>query len=541
MNDVLANLLTQLKNSGPSARWALGAVFGFVLLVAGTLAFQARNPHFVVLAANLDNAEFNTAITALAGADIRYETTMGPAPYVIKVEEAKKYEALNAIFESGDFKGGARGISSGSGGASSVFLGQSERQQRTQKRMWQETEILLEKANYIDQATVTMSGAQSSPLARTRPDERRVSVVLKLSGIAKPTPGQTRALVGIVRGSTGVAEERIMIADQHSTVIFDGSHSGGADSLLAHEEQFSTDRTNKAQRLLDSTFASGLSVVSVNSKWKQVREETISSSLDPSKKPRSERTRKTETPEFRRAIGGPAGVAANTQEGSGGTASAGSAPAIATTSEKETAYTFGQTTTHNISQPLQLERISISLVLDASLKDQLEDAIALVKGAVGFDESRGDQIVAVATALPTLERDADGAPILPEAVETPDRANPMMQIALEHGLELVAGIAFLLVLLKSLKSAKAGVSGGSAGGKAGAAGGRVVGAGGGAGGGGAPGASGDDFDSVDEAVDMDALARAHIEELLQSEPEKVSMLLSRWALAEDAFAQAGAK
>ncbi len=547
MNAVFANLLTQLKNAGPSARWAMGAVLGFALLVSGILAFQARNPHYVVLAADLDTAEFNTAITSLAATDIRFEPTMGPAPYMIKVEESRKSDALAAIYASGDFKGGARGISGGLAGSSSVFLGAGERKQREQKRRWEETEMLLEKVNFVSQATVKISGEETSPLARMRADTRRVSVILKLSGLASPTASQTRALVGIVIGGTGVAEDRIMIADQHSTVIFDGAQSDGAESLMALEEKFSRDKTGQAQQLLDRAFAAGLTVVTVNGTWKQVHEESLVSTMDPAKKPRSERTRKTETPEFQRAIGGAAGVAANTAEGSAATNAAPPAPAMATTNEKETAYSFGQTTTHKVQQPHQLERLSISLVVDSSLEESLADAEALVKGLVGFDETRGDIIVSHATALPSLERDTDGAPVLPEPIEAPAPANPMLKMALEHGLELVAGIAFLMVLLKSLKSAKAGATAGAAGGTGAAGVGAragMAGAAGGSGGGSVSGGGGGnpgEINEMDEAVDMDALARAHIEELLQSEPEKVSMLLSRWALAEDAFAQAGSK
>lgn len=538
MNAVFANLLTQLKNAGPSARWAMGAVLGFVLLIAGTLAVQARNPHFVVLAADLDAPTFNTAITALAGADIRYETSMGPPPYMIRVEESKKYEAAAAIHQSGEFLGSSRGISSGLGGSSSVFLGQSERHQRTQKRLWEEAEMQLESLNYVAKANLTVSGAQTSPLARLRPDERRASVVLTLRGLAAPSASETRALVGIVRGATGVPEERITIADQHSNVIFDGADANGPDSLMALEEKFSRDRSNQAQQLLDRAFPPGLTVVGVRGTWKQVREESISNTLDPSKKPRSERTRKTEAPEWPRSLGGPAGVAANTQEGSSNTGTVSAPPATATTSEKETDYTFGSTTTHRVSQPHQLERLSISLVLDESLADRIEDAEALVKGLVGFDETRGDVIVTRSTALPSVERDAEGQPVIPEPIEPEAPTSPMVEMALEHGLELLAGIAFLMVLLRSLKSAKSAATGSAKGGTSGA-GGRSI---GGAAAGSGSGSSGDaDFNDMDEGVDMDALARAHIEELLQSEPEKVSSLLSRWALAEDSFAQAVSK
>ena len=531
MNAVFANLMTQLKSAGPSARWALGAILGLVLLVAGTLAFQARTPHFVVLAADLDGPAFNTAITALAGADIRYETSMGAPPYMIRVEESRKYDALNVIHLSGEFMGATRGISSGLGGSSSVFLGQSERHQRTQKRLWEEAEMQLERLNFVAKANVTVSGEQTSPLARLRPDGRRASVVLTLRGLSSPSASQTRALVGVVLGATGVPEERITIVDQHSSVIFDGGEAGGASSLLALEEKFSRDRTNQAQELLDRAFPAGLTVVGINGTWKQVREESITSTRDPSKTPNSERVRKTETPEWQRAIGGPAGVSANTQEGSSVTAGQAPPTALATTNEKETNYVFGSTTTHKVSQPHQLERLSISLVVDSSLEAQIADAEALVKGLVGFDETRGDIIVTRAASIPTVERDDEGKPILPEPVDAPKATNPMLKLALEHGLELFAGLAFLMVLMRSLKSAKAATAVSLA--PPGTLPGRRAGAGG--------AEDSGEFDEMDEAVDMDALARAHIEDLLQSEPEKVSSLLSRWALAENSFAEAVSK
>ncbi|MDG1492178.1 MAG: hypothetical protein P8R43_09820, partial [Planctomycetota bacterium] len=52
-----------------------------------------------------------------------------------------------------------------------------------------------------------------------------------------------------------------------------------------------------------------------------------------------------------------------------------------------------------------------------------------------------------------------------------------------------------------------------------------------------PGRSSALSEGADEEVDLDALARARIEELLQSEPERVSALLSRWALSEERFAE----
>lgn len=530
MNEVFANLIKQLKDAGAGARWAVASFVGMLVAVGAMLTWRAQNPHFVVLAADLDSQQLSASVAALASTDIRYVASMGPAPYMIQVEEGRVYEARTAIHQGGTFLGGARGIASDAGGTSAVFLGQSERHQRTQKRMWEEAEMQLEQLNYVLKAKVNISGSESSPLARLRPDQRRVSVVLTLGSLARPNATETRALVGIVRGATGVSDERITIVDQHSNVIYDDSGNGSTDTLLAIEERFARDRTEAMQSYLDKTFGAGLTVVGVSGEWRQVHEETITESLDPAKKPTNERILNTETPHFRRNIGGPAGVAANTQEGEDFDASLLSQPATATRSEEEKQYSMGSTTTHRIAQPHQLQRLSISLVVDESIADRVDDVVGLTKSFLSFDEERQDTIAFSTTSLPGLERDSEGTPVPAEPIEAPAPTNPALTMALEYGLEFVAGLAFLIVLLRSLKGAQAG------------AGSSVAADDGVAGPDGTPARRGRSRTGADDDddVDMDALARAHIEELLQSEPEKVSALLSRWALSEEVYADARA-
>lgn len=114
---------------------------------------------------------------------------------------------------------------------------------------------------------------------------------------------------------------------------------------------------------------------------------------------------------------------------------------------------------------------------------------------------------------------------MPVEAPAPEPTSPLVFKALEHGLEIIVGLAFLFMLGKSLKSARTPGEG-AAGDLAAATGGdNPLGRGLGNG------------DSSEEEVDLDALARAHIEELLQSEPERVSALLSRWALSEERFAE----
>lgn len=548
MNEVLKNLWSQISTASGPVKVALGACGLLMMLVTSVMVWRAQNPHFVVLASDLDSHSFNSAVKALAEAGIRYETSVGGAPYVIQVESGRRHEAIAAMHMSGEFLDDARGISSGLEGSSSVFLGQSERHQRTQKRMWEEVEMSLEKLNFVAKAKVTVSGSPTSTLASLREDERRASVIVTLRGVAKPTPTETRALVGLVRGGTGVADERMTIVDQHSNVLFDGLDNSSADTLASKEEQFNRERTEMAQRQLDRVFGPGVAVVGITSEWLQVREESVSEILNPAKKPRSSRTLTTSEPEWPRSIGGPAGVAANSSDVNNAAAS-NTPPGESTTSEEEQLNSFGSTTTHTIKQPHQLQRLSVSLVLDESIADKEDDAVAFLKGVVGFNDKRGDQMFSIVNQLAGLERDAEGAPVLPAPEKAPSPTNPAVSMAMEFGLELIAGIAFLMVLLKSLKSARTGTasagSGGGSGGASGGAAGAAATAGGarraasGAGAGG--GAEGAGSELFEEEIDLDALARAHIEDLLREEPEKVSALLSRWALSEDLLAEAATR
>ena len=41
---------------------------------------------------------------------------------------------------------------------------------------------------------------------------------------------------------------------------------------------------------------------------------------------------------------------------------------------------------------------------------------------------------------------------------------------------------------------------------------------------------------AEEEVDLDLLARQHVERMLEEDPEKVAALLSRWALGENFYA-----
>ena len=128
---------------------------------------------------------------------------------------------------------------------------------------------------------------------------------------------------------------------------------------------------------------------------------------------------------------------------------------------------------------------------------------------------RGDAVAQSVVRFPHLDRADDGTVSMPAAEPTPEPTNPLLIKALEHGLEIIAGLAFLFMLAKSLKGARSSSQTAEAG------------AGSGMNGDGPLGRGAAGGEAATEEVDLDALARAHIEELLQNEPERVSALLKK--------------
>lgn len=536
MKQALGTLWKQFVAAGAPARWAVGAILLSALGVGGFSLYESRNPHFEVLVADLDDSTFNRAVSALANAGIRYQTTMPPGPYTIFVETTQRYAALNAIHLEGDFTGPARGIDAEASGAAAVFLGQRERDQRSEKRDWQETELQLEQLVWVNGASVKVSGSAVASFMGARRDDRQASALVNLKGNALPDSTQRRTLAAIVSSSTGVPLERVTVSDQHGNLLFNGGEEQNAESLLAIERAWQNDLERRIQAKLDEAFGRGLTVVGVNGRWKHVQQEMVEETLEPSKKPSSERVLKVEgsTSSSSATPGGPVGVIANTTDSTGG--ARGTTTGGNSTNESEKTYAFGSTTSHTVAQPHVLEKMSISLLVDASIADQLETAEKAIKGWAAFDLARGDSFEGLAMPLHGLERGEDGKPILPEPEAAPEPANPLVSKGLEHGIEIVAAIGFLVLLLRTLKSAGQAARGG------------VVTT--------AKGVTVDPINRTatvkldangkpmlsdlinDEEVDLDMLARKHVEELLEKDPERVSALLSRWALGEQFYTSA---
>lgn len=502
MKELFQELLNGLKATDLATRVVIGMS---VVLLAGVMAvvgMWASKPHMVPLHTGLDDTQFSAATRALATSGIRFEASSPPGPYSIFVDEDERYAAQNAISTQGALDLGPRGIPTDTG-SSSIFLGKDERDQINLKRNWQELEHQLRALSFVVNAVVRISPGTRSPLMRR--SDPTVSVLVHIRNGNALERNQRNTLAAIVRHATNVPDENITISDQHGNSLFDGSRDEGLDAALDFERGFTIAETRRAQEYLDRVFGPGMAAVSVSGEWNHDRREQVDSTYDPTKFKVNEVTSETRTP-IEAAAGGPAGIASNIQAAAATTSP--TEPPVAETLDTENRYTYGSKTTHTVQVTPTLQRLSVTLTLDSSLEDRLAEAKALVEDLVGFQETR-DEITATALPLAGIERDADGNPIPLTVEPMPEAPNETTSMLIERGVEIAAALAFMFILLRSLRRARAG-KGSEA----------------------TTSTSPDGLPSSEEDIDIEALARRQIEQLVQDDPERVGTLLSRWALGE---------
>lgn len=512
MSSKLNTILELWRKAAPRARLAVGASLTLLLLVVGLGGYQASRPDFVPLRAGLDDVQRAACEAALAEGALPYEVSPFPGPYTIYVDRRSLYKARNLVALSGALTPPELGIPSGSTRVSSVWQTTVERLQTARKREWQECEKQLQALDFVERATVTGSLATSSPFAPEPAPTISVSLVLK-PGV---TPGAHlgRAVAKIVRYRFNTPPENVVVVDQHGRMLYDGSElaEGGprADDLLELERRHDQHKAAIANGGLAQMFGAGVAHVTVDSEWSYDRVESIRESLDPENKVVvSESSTSSKTP----TGGGPGGAAGTSTnlatefgvENAAPGRSAQAPTAMAQESGTQRVTAVGRETRHQLSHAPTMRRMSIALAVDSTLADRLPELEKWVKAALHFDEARGDRFSAFATAFAGIERDERGLPV-PATTAPPAEPNVWLELLLERGLEVLAGLVFVVVLLKSLKGARAALS------RAAETSGAVA---------------------QLPAVDPELLARVRVEELIQSDPERVGEILSRWALEDE--------
>lgn len=542
MKQRLLQLLELFTTARTATKITLALSTLAIFAVAGVSSWFATRPDLVQLWSGLSAAEAAEYKRALATAGIAFRSSPPPENGIwVDISEREDAEAQVAL---GGFTPSSKGILVTDGGMDSAFLSARTRDQMAEKREWQECELQLERLAFIENATVCSSSQDHSAFGSS--EDATISVTLGLRHGYALDDSQARTVATLVRSRFNVPLENITVVDEQGNLLHDGAGSSSGfdgNDLYAFKRRYDNDAERRANRSLEMALGKGMARATVNSVWTYQESESIRQQALP-KDSAAVFTSKSTSEGGGSSVtaGGPAGVSSNITQDFGvenaapgsGTASAGPSKS----SDEVTRNVVGQSTEYTTSRTPQITRMSVALIADDSVAEDLAKLEGLVKAAVGFSEERQDYFESFTTPLASIERDEDGAPILPTAEEPVAPPNPYMQLAIEHGVEVFAALAFIIVLLKSLKSVKESrkeaEEAGS--GRATATAARPTG-----GGSGGANSSGEiDLHGEDlESIDPELLARAQVEDLVRNDPERVSAILANWASATDEKVGAG--
>lgn len=530
MKDRLTQLLELFKQANPATRMALAISTLVIVGLAGITSWYANRPDLVQVWSNLNSADAASYKSSLAEAGIPFRAS--PPPDNGIWVDSSQIDAAYAAVALGGSRPQPRGIAILEEGPGSPFLGSGTRLQMQKKREWQECELILEALDFVTSATVVGSGTERSPFKRDEP--QTISVTIDVRHGTTLTPSQVKNVAALVRSCFNVPLENITIMDRTGELLHDGAMlaaGGGGEDLLARKQRYDELVERKIRKDLDQVLGPGLAQVTVNSEWNDEELETISVTPETPVVIDQKSTSTTSTMPGG-SVGGAAGLSSNIKDenygiGNAGTGSSSGAPGGESTTEiSDKRSVAGSETSHRRRRNPVLKKLSIALYVDESLAADLESLGKVVKAAAGFDEERGDDFQSLVRKFPYPDRDDEGNPVLPENPEPASPPNEYLMLALEHGVEILAALAFVFILFRTLRGSRPGAIEEAKAAKAAKRGGREMSA--------AAAAAAEAKAAAEslETIDPALLARAQVEELVRSDPERVSEILAQWAKEE---------
>jgi flagellar M-ring protein FliF len=403
----LAGILEFLRRLGPARLAAMGAVTLALVGFFAVIVMRATAPTMVTLYSGLAVTDAAAITKALDSQGITYETnTEGTA---IRVPSGSVAAARMRLAESGLPGGGAVGweiFDKSNGLSATSFLQNINRVRAIEGELARSIETI----DRVTSARVHLVMPERALFQRdaVKPS---ASIMLKVAGTLGA--GQVRAIRHLVASAVeGLEPQRISVVDESGQLLADGAESGDdalagvvGDQELAYEARV----TAKVQDLLNRVVGPNRGRAEVHAEFDHSHVTQTSDRFDPDGRVvRSTQTRE-ENGETRSTD---AGVSVGNQlpnnQAAGGKKDAAGEKEKRANTEETTNYEISRTTTTEVKQGPRLKRVSVAVLVDGVYANgksgatyaprsaqELDKIAALVRTAIGYDKSRGDQVEVV--------------------------------------------------------------------------------------------------------------------------------------------------
>ena len=278
-----------------------------------------------------------------------------------------------------------------------------------QRGLQGELERTIEAFPQVDGARVHIVMPERT-LFREDDEPATASVVLQLRAGRNLTSNEVSGVAHLVSGAVaGLDKNNVTILDSSGTILFDGATAdqGGiafTSTQQALVREFEDQLTHDAQSLLDQSIGPAKSVVTVRATLNFDQVETQTSTYGEDGVPLSTSTvTETYSTTGETTLGAIPGSVTNVPganadlpggEAQGGTATTAPSSTDYERSESTSNFEVPQTVTMSTEATGDVERLSVSLVIDDAVPAEQASALSdAVAAAVGLDIERGDAIV----------------------------------------------------------------------------------------------------------------------------------------------------
>jgi len=454
-----------------------------LLATVGGIAFAVHQAHragFQVLYSRLSPEDSGAIIAYLKEHKVPYQ--VDPLSGVVMVPMDKVYELRLELASKGLPQGGGVGFE--------VFdkskFGMSDFMQRVnyQRALQGELARTICKLEAVQECRVHLVLPEESPFVE-EVKKARASVVLKLRPGSRLGPEEVNSIVHLVASSVeGLEPEGVTVIDTRGRLLSAKKHDPGVKlsaEQVEFQRQWEKSLEDKIVSLLEPVVGKGKVVAKVSSTMEWRRVEQTQEAYDPQGVVRSRQILEEKTPERVLNQGIP-GVASNLPQGPAVQAQAVGGQGVQKRSETVN-YEVGRIVTHTLEPVGRLKRLQVAVLVDGTYKAVEEPAAAagkkkkgkkkkaeattvkrvyvprtpeemakieeMVKRAVGFDPSRGDEVTVVNLPFETGE-------LAPEGTVATAKPNPL-EIALPVLRHLTPALLVILLFLFVIRPLAKGV------------------------------------------------------------------------------------
>ncbi len=402
----MESLLKTLQGFGIGRVAAIGGAAAGALAILLAIMLRVGGQPMSLLYSNLDLKEAGEITASLDQANIKYELKGDGS--TILVDRDKVASARLMLSGKGLPTSGSVGYE--------IFdnapaLGQTDFVQNLNAKRAEEGELArtIRAIQGVQSARVLLN-LPKKQLFEDDAEEPSASIML-VTGGRRLTPDQVRAIRNLVAaGVPGLKVERVAVADQSGDLLAGmGDAGGGGDSAVARNDV--EERLRKTIKdLVEGVVGAGKARVTVSADLDQARTTTQEEKYDPDGQVvRSTRTTSNTAKEDKPQSAGTVSAAQNIPGGQ--TPSAGSDAASQTNGTDETTnYEISRTTTTKVQEPGEIKKLSVAVAVDGNTPidakgkpgpyaprsaDEMKRIDQLVRSAMGFDATRGDQVSVV--------------------------------------------------------------------------------------------------------------------------------------------------